>query len=330
MRCFAFAQSWKDRGGRVTFVTDCESDTLRHSIHEDGFDMIGIEKTHPDPNDLRSTLEIVSDISQQDSKPGPWVILDGYHFTPDYQRAIKETCRLLVIDDIAHLDHYHAHILVNQNIHASRLAYSCNGDTVKLLGRDFVLLRREFLEYRNWKRRIPKEAKNILVTVGGADSRNVTLKVIHALHELNDPDLEARILVGPSNPNEEALADAVRHAACNMRLIRDVKGMPGLMVWADVAVSAAGSTCWELCFMGLPSLIITVAENQRGVGSCLEEAGAAAHLGWFEDLTVESIAESCSVLLHSLLMRKRLSEAGRRLVRGDGADKILASMENPA
>ena len=115
------------------------------------------------------------------------------------EKAIrKNDYRLIVIDDMAHLDHYHADILLNQNIHASSLRYSCERDTVKLLGCEYVLLRMEFLKYKDWKRDIPYKAKNILVTMGGGDPDNVTLKVIRALNSLYDWDLEVIIVAGPA------------------------------------------------------------------------------------------------------------------------------------
>ena len=182
MRCIALAQTWQDRGGKVTFLSHCDSEALHQRIIDEGFDFIPIEKPCPKPNDLSFTLKMLSAISHKLSAASLWLALDGYHFTPDYQKAIRENgYKLLVIDDMAHLDHYHADILLNQNIYASSLHYSCDRETVKLLGCEYVLLRREFLKYKDWKREIPEKAKKILVTMGGSDPDDVTLKVIRAL-----------------------------------------------------------------------------------------------------------------------------------------------------
>ncbi|HBE44959.1 MAG TPA: hypothetical protein DDW17_05780 [Deltaproteobacteria bacterium] len=111
-----------------------------------------------------------------------------------------------------HLPHYHADILLNQNIYAPELNYSCDEDTILLLGSRYVLLRKEFLKYKDFKRTIPKKAKNILVTLGGADPDNVTLKVIKALNLMGDPDIEVKVVVGPANPHIKSLHKALLHS----------------------------------------------------------------------------------------------------------------------
>ena len=339
MRCIALAQAWQERGGAVIFLSYCDNEALQQRIIDEGFDFIPIEKPHPDPYDLNRTLEILGQFKIQNSKFKTWVVIDGYHFTPDYQKAIRENgYKLLVIDDMAHLNHYHADILLNQNIHASSLQYSCDRDTVKLLGCEYILLRREFLKYKDWRREIPDKAKKILVTMGGSDPDNVTLKVINALNSLNDPALEVKVVAGPSNPNKEILINAMRHvypveseghstgASCTMCLVQNVKGMSELMAWADVAVSAGGSTCWEMAFMGLPSLIITVADNQAGIAEGLDKASAAIDSGWHENISIKQCVQALKEILQDKNKRSCFSEQGQNLVNGKGRQKIIRAM----
>ena len=274
MRCLALAQVWKDRCGQVIFVTNFESDALKQRLYSEGFHVIGLERSYPEPGDWKTISVVLAE------HPNAWVVLDGYHFDTAYQRRIKEADHpLLVIDDMAHLDHYHADILLNQNINASKLNYSCGKDTVQLLGCDYAILRQVFLEYRNWKRQIPEKAKKILITMGGADPDNVTLKVIRALNSLNDPALEVKIVAGPANQNINSLEKELHLSPFTFHLSPSVSNMPELMAWADVAISAGGSTCWEIAFMGLPSLIITLADNQAGIAEGLDKAGAGIDLG---------------------------------------------------
>jgi len=283
MRCIALAQAWQDHGGKVTFLSQCESEALRRRILGEGFDLIPIEELHPDPSDLTQTLKYL-ERSAPCSMPhtSPWFVLDGYHFDQQYQKKVREAgYRLLVMDDTAHLARYHCDILVNQNIQSLEIRYDCDGNTVKLLGPGYVLLRREFLKYRGFDRKATFEkARNILITLGGADPDNVTLKVIKALNMLKDPDFDVSLVVGPSNPHKEILKSAVLHTPCSMRLLDNVEDMPSLMVWADLAVSAGGSTCWELSFMGLPFVAVIIAENQEKIALELEQFGAGRNAGW--------------------------------------------------
>ena len=308
MRCIALSQAWQDQGGHVTFLSKCESEVLHKRIIDEGFNFISIEKPHPNSDDLGHTLQILEQLKTQNSKLKTWLVLDGYHFTPEYQKSIRDVgCRLLVIDDMNHLPCYHADILLNQNIHASSMHYSCDRDTVKLLGCEYALLRREFLKYKDRKREIPDKAKKIMVTMGGADSKNVTLKVIRALNNLNDPELEIRIVVGPANHHLSSLKKELSFSPFDFDLLRSEHNMPELMAWADMAISAGGSTCWELVFMGLPGLITTVAENQAGIAEGLGKAGAAIDLGWHEDISVNQCAEALQEILQDKNKRSRLS-----------------------
>jgi UDP-2,4-diacetamido-2,4,6-trideoxy-beta-L-altropyranose hydrolase len=327
MRCIALAQVWQDQGGDVTFLSYCDSEALRQRIIDEGFDLIPIEKPHPDPHDLSYTLDVFEQLKTQNSELRTWVVIDGYHFTPHYHEAIRENgYRLLVIDDMAHLDHYHADILLNQNIHASSLHYSCDRDTVKLLGCEYVLLRKEFLKYKGWRREIPEKAKKILVTMGGADPDNVTLKVIRALNSLNDPYLEVKIVAGPANPNINNLERELYLLPFTFHLLANVSNMPELMAWADVAISAGGSTCWEIAFMGLPSLIITLADNQDGIAEGLGEAGAGIDLGWHENISIKQCTKALKEILQDKNKMSRLSEQGQKLVNGKGSQKVIKAM----
>jgi UDP-2,4-diacetamido-2,4,6-trideoxy-beta-L-altropyranose hydrolase len=324
MRCIALAQAWQNQGGDVTFLSHCDSKALRQRIIDEGFDFIPIEKPHPDPSDLTQTLNVLKRHAPCPMPHALWLVVDGYHFTPDYQKIIRANVyRLLVIDDMAHLEHYHADILLNQNIHASSLRYSYDRDAVKLLGCGYVLLRREFSKYKDWKREIPEKAKKILVTMGGGEPNNVTLKVIHALTLLDDPDLEVKIVVGPSNLNTETLKNALLFAPCSSRIFYNVRDMPELMAWADMAISAGGSTCWEMAFMGLPFLTIVLADNQAGISRGLYEEGVSLDLSWYCELSLEKIALCLSDIIHNSNVRRKCSATGQRLVDGHGSKRIV-------
>jgi len=327
MRCIALAQVWQDQGGDVTFLSYCDCKALHQRIINEGFDFIAIEKPHPDPSDLTQTLNILKRHAPCSMPHALWFVMDGYHFTPDYHKAIRKNgYRLLVIDDTAHLDHYHADILLNQNIYASSLRYSCDRDTVKLLGCEYILLRREFLKYKDWKRDISDKAKKILVTMGGADLGNETLKVMRALSSLNDPDFEVKIVAGPSNPNKEILINATRHAPCSMLCVENASNMAELMAWADMAISAGGSTCWEIAFMGLPSLIITAADNQVGIAKGLENASAAINLGWHNNISTEQYSRVFEEVFQGSDKRSYLSKKGQKLINGKGVVEIIKAM----
>jgi len=329
MRCLALAQGWQAQGGRVIFITACESDGLRQRLSDEGFQVIALEHPYPDPADWAMTSKVLA------AHPGAWVALDGYHFDPAYQRQIREAGHpLLVIDDMAHLEHYYADVLLNQNIHAGRLDYSCEPYTRLLLGTRYALLRSEFLAWRGWQREIPEVARKVLVTLGGGDPDNQTLKVIRALQQVDVDGLEAVVVVGASNPHYQELEFAIRNSAASLppqftiRLVRNVSNMPELMAWADVAVTAGGSTCWEISFMGLPNLVLILADNQRPVARGLQEKGAALSLGWWEQADEPKIAKWLGMLVRNATQRSKMARLGKNLVDGRGLDYLMIFLEN--
>jgi len=318
MRCLALAQAWKDSGGEVAFITTCESAGLLQRLSDEGFEASQLDSPYPDPADWEVTSQVLA------AHPNAWVVLDGYHFDEAYQKQVKGAGhRLLVIDDMAHLEHYYADIVLNQNLHAQQLNYPCEPYTQLLLGTQYVLLRREFLQWQGWKRELPEVARKVLVTLGGGDPDNVTLKVISAINKLKLKDLEIKVVVGPSNPHMASLKEAIHHSPFSVQLLPSVANMPELMAWADVAVSAAGSTCWELVFMGLPTVLLVLANNQRDIGEGLSEAGVAHNLGWFEQVTDAKIADALSGLLADPDRRSMMSDSGQTLVDGVGRERVI-------
>ena len=172
--------------------------------------------------------------------------------------------RLLCIDDYGHAAQYCADVILNQNLSADISLYpNCFPNTRFLLGPRYALLRKEFICYKNWPRVIPSVAKKVLVTMGGTDQDNCTLRIVHALNKISIPDLEVAVLLGPANEHKSEIENALKISPFNGKLLVSLDNMAEAMAWADVAIAAGGSTSWELAFMGLPSLLVILAENQR-------------------------------------------------------------------
>jgi len=326
MRCLALGEAWRARGGSVVFLSRCPNPALRRRIEGAGFGFVPLERAHPDPADLQATLRKLQEVSA--GQEHPWLVLDGYHFDSAYQQVVREAgYRLLVIDDTAHLEHYHADVLLNQNIGAERLTYRHDPDTVTLLGTKYALLRSEFLTWSAWRREIPDVARKVMVTLGGSDPENVTLKVMRALQLVNVPGLEAIVVVGPQNPYYCDLMATAQESKISMRIVKNPNSMAELMAWADVAVSAAGSTCWELAFMGLPLLAIILARNHEDIANELNRTLGIVSLGWFRRLTEEMIAVRLTQICKDMEWRRYQSSKGRQLVDGMGAERVVTIMK---
>jgi len=317
MRCLALAQAWQEEGGEALFVTACESENLSGRIESEGFNLIRINKAHPDPADWAETEKVLG------NHPGAWIVLDGYHFDPAYQKNIKGMGhKLLVIDDMAHLVYYFADIILNQNIGAEIIKYQCEPETKLLLGTRFALLRREFFKWRGFKRDIPQVARKILVTMGGGDPDNVTLKVLQAIDMLEIADLEIKAVVGAANPHFKQISAFSSRSKHRIAVKEATENMAKLIAWADLAVSAGGSTCWEMAFMGLPAMVIITASNQELVAKGLGMASAVENLGQQGEIDTTNLSGSILKLIHSKSERMKMSISGRKLVDGYGAIRL--------
>jgi spore coat polysaccharide biosynthesis predicted glycosyltransferase SpsG len=162
--------------------------------------------------------------------------------------------------------------------------------------------------------------------MGGADRHNVTLKIINALKKTNISDIEVTVVAGASNLNIDKLKKAVSSSLSTMNIIDNVKDMADLMARVDMAVSAGGSTCWELSFMKLPFFSIILANNQREISIGVAKAGIAINCGWYYEMDSVSFANRFIKLINDRHRRSKMSEKAGELIDGAGANRIIKAM----
>jgi UDP-2,4-diacetamido-2,4,6-trideoxy-beta-L-altropyranose hydrolase len=305
MRCLALAQALAER---PTFVMSAPPQAF-------------VARAEPDADVV--ALDAGDDVAQVRATGADWVVVDGYHFGSGYQRALQESgARVLVVDDYAHLDRYHADVLLNQNLGAPDYRGRAPGARL-LIGPRFALLRREFRDVP--ARTTPEVARRVLVTLGGSDPDGVSAQVVGALARVGQP-LKVQVVAGAGNPHLAVLERAAAAGPHPVDLVVDARDMPRRMAWADLAVTAAGSTSWELARVGTPQIAIVLADNQRPIARGLTDAGLAVSLGWHADVTDEGIADAVAALVGDAGRRDELSRRGRELVDGRGALRVLAAM----
>lgn len=322
MRCLALAQAWQDAGGRAVFSMAQATPAVEERLQREKMKVVPLKAEPGLADDAQQTVVLARE------NQACWVVVDGYCFSADYQTALKDAgLKVLFIDDNGHAGHYSADIVLNQNAHAGESLYRSREVSTKLLlGPRFAVLRREFAAWRRWKREIPKTARNVLVTMGGSDPDNLTAKVIEGIRQLANPELETAILVGGSNPHLPAVEAAAKKDS--MRVILNAGNIPELMAWADVAVAGAGTTFWEICFLGLPAMLLALAENQDGVALAGERIGTAWSLGNGREVSACDVASMLAQLIDSREVRSSQSGKGQKLVDGRGAERVLAFLSD--
>lgn len=321
MRCLALAQAWQDEGGSVLFVTTLKSGALLERIEREGIEVVEM-KAKPGGEEDAS---IASDLVRQSG--AVWVAVDGYHFGADYQKRIKASgVRLLFLDDYGHAEHYCSDVVLNQNIGDWESTYVRREPFTRLLlGSRYLLLRREFQRWRDFKREIPTQGRKVLVTLGGGDTSRITAKVIRALSALPVDDLEVSVIIAGDAWTDGLDAMGVE-SDVNIELVRDATDVAERMSRSDVAITGGGGTCWEAAFMGLPCLAVVMAENQRIVVDALVKAGVTESLGWFEDFEEELVGQTVARLLKEPARRAAMRRNGGYPVDGYGSQRVVETM----
>lgn len=252
-----------------------------------------------------------------------WVIVDHYRLNATWESAMP--CNVLAIDDLADRNHS-CEILIDQNWGRQGSDYEGlvpPGATV-LAGPHFALLRQDFsqlrsvaLERREALRSEP--LRRILISMGGSDASNATGWAIESLHSIPlNSEFHADVVLGPSATNRDAVAEAVSLLPCNAELHLGTTRMAQLMVSADLAIGAAGSTSWERCVLGLPSALCVLAPNQQGIADALSRAGAVDRVRLGDTPGLVDVL----LRMQSGDYRSAMTQAAMHICDGQGATRV--------
>ncbi|WP_305966774.1 UDP-2,4-diacetamido-2,4,6-trideoxy-beta-L-altropyranose hydrolase [Marinobacter salsuginis] len=317
MRCLTLAEALRSRGHESTFICRNHTGNLANLIEERGFQlhMLNLEAPTQQSTDSKDDSAVAhvewlgaswqtdaeQTISALKGTKIDWLVVDHYALDARWERRVSVGVKdIMVIDDIADRPH-ECKVLLDQNL--GRNAQDYDGLVpeicIRLVGPNYALLRPEFAEFRERsleRRRMP-ELKRILITLGGVDRDNVTGQVLSALAQSTLPrETELDVVMGASAPALEAVREQAERLPFQASVSVNVTDMAERMCMADLCIGAAGSTSWERCCLGLPSIMVVLAENQRGIGQALEQSGAAYLLG------KEELPESLGRALNELVL----------------------------
>jgi len=327
MRCLALGQAVHDVNGRAFLVTASAADTLLDRFAAEGIDVLGVAAAHPDRRDAAETTRHAEAIGAS------WIAVDGQHFDEAFHAAVgRERHRILAIDDMARLPRYDVEAVLNQNAHADQLEYHTRLSTRRLFGTRYAVLRREFAATAGTGRDIPERGRRLLVTFGGSDPSGMTVRTIEALAAAARArpgavdGLEIRVVVGGSNPSRSGIERAIAETGLQVMLVADVRDMTEPMRWADLAITAGGSTIWELAALGTPAIVVETAPPERFLVAGLRTLGLYHSLGNEADLDPADLADEVTLRLADRQWRRTMSERGRSVVDGRGGQRVVAAL----
>lgn len=235
-----------------------------------------------------------------------------------------------VIDDLADQNH-HADLLLNQNQPdlTQRYAGLLPAECITLFGPDFALLRPEFAAARksalarHSTRQLPQR---VFVSFGLTDPPGGCLLTIDALERAKLP-VEVHVAIGAAARDTTELQMRAQRSELDIIVHIDTPELANIMAECDYAIAAGGSSAWERCAVGLPSIVMSISENQHLSCAFLEVRGAALNLGQFSAVTVDTLV-ACIKHLHTNVAQQRsIALAASMVCDGDGAERVADGIE---
>lgn len=304
MRCLAVAAELRKRTEEVVFLVADKSGQKMAEDH--GFKTICLDSHWDNPD---QELGVILPLVKKSNIKG--ILVDSYYVTENYLDSLRQCTRLAYMDDINAFI-YPVDLLVNYNIYAEKMYYmqcyrEAGLDTEFLLGCSYVPLREEFCNIKS--KNIPgiyKQEKTgsgnikILVTSGGADICNITGRLLEKLEGMDwFCKTELHVILGRFHQYKQELYEKWTDVS-NVYLHENVKNMSQYMSMCDIAVTAGGSTVYELCACGLPSVMYTVADNQTGIAHEFDSRGLVPWCGdarYNTDICIGQVISNLETLL---------------------------------
>lgn len=346
MRCLTLADALKAQGAECHFISREHPGHLLEVIRERGYKVnclvapvqtaqaaienIAIEapKLLQEPthaawlgstwqNDAQETAAILADLQPD------WLVVDHYALDQRWESALRPHYqKLMVIDDLADRPHQ-CDLLLDQNLGCQPQDYAnlVPAQCKLLIGPQYALLRPEFAALRAYslQRRQQPVLKNILITMGGVDQPNATGQVLQALKGCALPqDCSISVVMGLQAPWLEQVRAQAKDMPWPTEVMVNISDMAQRMADSDLAIGAAGSTSWERCCLGLPTLMVVLAKNQEKSCTALADIGAAIAIGGVKSIQ-KRLQYLMKPLISSSIELKKLTTIAASIVEGHGA-----------
>ena len=323
MRCLALADELEKQNHNVTFICRELKGNLIKSI-EHRVLILPIDKDFQSDDlylswlgatqeqDAKQTIQVIHDNADL-------LIVDSYALDEVWHKQLKPHIKkIMVIDDLADRE-FDCDVLLNQNLGSQKEDYQGQvpNNCKLLLGCDYALLRSEFAKFRERaieKRKNTTEIKNILISMGGSDKNNVTYDVLQQL----DDDFNVVVVLGGASQHKKMIKEYVKNKSIKVKVIVNADNMAELMLKADLAIGAGGTTSLERCCLGLPTLLYVLSVNQRVIAENLENLGAV--------ITVRNLQDNLRTMLNDFKLWHEMSDKGQSICDGTGASKVLSKL----
>lgn len=310
MRCLTLANLLKEKGAKVSFVcADLDGNMIQFIINQ-GYEVLIISQEIQE--DAKDTIEALN------NREIDLLIVDHYQLDFSWESTVRKELgdiKLMVIDDLANRKH-DCDILLDQNYqvnYENRYEALIPERCQKLLGPQNLLLRPEF--YKEYKPDKASKLRNILVFYGGSDPTSETLKALKALAQIELKQAQVHVVVGLSNDKKDIIKDIC--SSNDYIYYEQIDYLAELMRESDLSLGAGGVTMWERCYLGLPSIVTIVAENQAESTIATAKYGAIWNLGWHESVKTSDLVDIIERAIKYPDNLKELSRKSRLLMQSN-------------
>lgn len=316
MRTLALAQNLREYFN-IHYISTKLTVELKKVLKAEKINLQIIYSKEGTKEDLYQTVEISNNLNAR------WIIVDGYHFNEQYIDFLKKSgFKILLFDDFAKMNFYSADIILNKGVYARKEMYSNRDKESKLLlGPKYNILRKEFLKYNRKDILFKDIPENMLITMGGADPSNVTLRILEILEEIKHK-FKVKVLLGPANKHKKVMKERMSLSQLNIKLIENTNEISSIMNWADFAITSGGTTLFEMAYMGLPSIVIQTVDNQRSAEILSKKYNICNYLCNYKELSTE-ILETAILGMLDKSVRIEMSNNGRELIDSSNIERIL-------
>ncbi|ENK0837447.1 UDP-2,4-diacetamido-2,4,6-trideoxy-beta-L-altropyranose hydrolase [Clostridium botulinum] len=248
------------------------------------------------------------------------LITDSYDVNEEYFNLTKDMFKVTGYIDDMNLYYFNVDFIINQNIGAEELSYKVNKDTKLFLGTNYTMLREEFR--KNHKKHIRKEVQDVMITVGGADHNEITNTICNYVKDL---ELKFHIVIGASFEEESIKKLAkLKNLKDNINLYFNAN-MIEIMNKCDIAISACGSTLYELAVCQVPTLGLIIADNQEKIAYKMHQKGLIYNLGWYTHLTKDKTIENIKKI--STLENRQIIIKKQKFINKYGVEKLAKEID---
>lgn len=319
MRCLALGDALAARGVDVQFISVSSPGNMESIVRARGFGILQIET-----NDGLETIDAQWTGALLARQDFDWLVVDHYSLGKTWEQAISPVVRkILVIDDLRRT--HHCDMLLDQGFTIDgALAYKGKvpKTTEVLLGPEFALLA---ADVRMHARRQPDTVRRVLVYFGGSDPDNLTELAVEAFSQPGLDDLELDIVMGLNSAHGASVEELASYRG-RANIHRFHSSLAALMARCELAVGAGGVTALERLAVGLPALVVSVADNQVGGCQALARAGFIEYLGPKGSISTALLTDRAIALRTDIRRLGLMSAGGKKLVDGKGAEKVAERM----